>query len=276
MGFGDEIIGSGTARGARKRGKRIAFGDGRRIIWSKHAHEIFRYNPNVARPGCEGSRDLEWIAHYPGHRLYAKAVNGFWLWDDNFRAAPGEIFFDRKEHEFKRRHAGGFVVIEPHVKPTAPNKRWPFERFQSVAYELVALGYRVVQFVARDGVQIIDGAEVVATPTFRLALSLLSAAKLYIGPEGGLHHGAAAFNVKAVVIFGGFISPKITGYPSHVNLFVGDKGCGTINRPCEHCRAAMKLITVDAVLDAAFKQLKCHRQEGDPRETGLRLLAAGS
>lgn len=256
MGFGDEILGTGMARGARARGKRIAFGDGRRVIWSKYAVEIFRGNPNVARPGCEGARDLEWIAHYSGHRLYAKAVGGFWRWNETFRALPGEIFFDRQEQELKRRHGSGFIVIEPHVKSTAANKRWPHDRFQRVADELISAGHRVVQFSSRGDLPNLDNIEIVKTPTFRFALALLSAAKLYIGPEGGLHHGAAALGVKAVVIFGGFISPKLTGYPSHVNLFAGGDGCGTIGRPCEHCRAAMDKITVEQVLMAAFEQMR--------------------
>lgn len=259
MGFGDEILGSGIARGARTRGKRIAFGNGRRIIWSKHAPEIFRNNPNVARPGCEGSRDLEWIAHYPGHRLYAHAVNGLWQWNSDFRATPGEIFLDRSEKDFAEQFGYGFVLIEPHCKPSAPNKRWPFERFQTVADELKADGYRVLQFAARADVLRLKNVEIIPTPTFRMALAALSHAKLYIGPEGGLHHGAAALNVRAVVIFGGFIHPRLTGYSSHKNLFVGEEGCGTIGRICEHCRAAMAAITVDQVLSAALETMNAAR-----------------
>jgi hypothetical protein len=71
-----------------------------------------------------------------------------------------------------------------------------------------------------------------------------------------LHHAAAALGVPAVVIFGGFISPAVTGYAAHANIFTGDDlGCGNIN-PCPHCRAAMERISVDQVYGAATLQLK--------------------
>jgi hypothetical protein len=53
-----------------------------------------------------------------------------------------------------------------------------------------------------------------------------SGAALLISPEGGLHHAAAALGVRAVVIFGGFISPATTGYELHTNLFTGGQACG--------------------------------------------------
>src|SRR5580765_6261832 len=99
MGYGDELIASGLARGAAGRGKRIAFGDGRRIIWSDQSHAIFRGNPNVARPGSERESDLEWIAHYRGNRLYGLVERGRWRFRD-FVCPPGEIVFDPGELAF--------------------------------------------------------------------------------------------------------------------------------------------------------------------------------
>ena len=61
---------AGLAKGAKARGKRIAFGDGKQIIWDHHSEQIFRGNPNIARPGDEGATDLEWINYYRGNRLY--------------------------------------------------------------------------------------------------------------------------------------------------------------------------------------------------------------
>src|SRR5690349_18144596 len=92
LGFGDELMGSGIARGASRRGRRVAFGDGRRIIWHRNAHEIFRDNPNVAAPGSEGAADLEWVEHYSGRRLYCRLKAGRWEFNPDFRATPGEIF----------------------------------------------------------------------------------------------------------------------------------------------------------------------------------------
>lgn len=249
MGYGDEIMGSGMARGAAARDQRIAFGDGANIRWSTQAHLIYRGNPNVAPPGSESAADLQWVAHYKGSRAYIAGRSGDrWRFNPAFRTAPGELFFSSDELRAAERVAPSFVLIEPNVKRSAPNKQWPRERYQEVADLLRRDGIRVAQFATGP---LLRGVEPMATHDFRDALALLTRAALYIGPEGGLHHGAAALGVPAVVIFGGFISPQITGYQRHVNLFTGDDlGCGR-TAPCAHCRAAMDRISVAHVLDAA-------------------------
>lgn len=248
MGYGDELMGSGIARGAAARGKRIAFGDTHRIYWRHpHAHEIFQGNPNVAPPGSERTSDIEWVRHYSGHRLYARPGGGRWIWDYNFRAIPGEVFLTPEERAFAARLPAGLVLIEPKVKPSAPNKQWPHQRYAQLAFELVKRGYRVAQPFSASVRPLSKGVLVLPPTTFRQALAILERCILYVGPEGGLHHGAAAVGLPAVVIFGGFISPKLTGYSSHVNLAEGE-ACGTYGRICPHCAAAMNRISLDRVL----------------------------
>lgn len=252
------------------RGKRAAFGDGRRIVWAPQDYEIFRLNPNVAFPGEEAEQPrlfpskLDWIAHYRGHRLYGHVVNGRWRFVD-FECPPGEVVFDADELAFAAGLAPGragekpFIVVEPRVKPTGAcdgsNKQWPPARYAALAEALKReTGLRVVQFVPPRVAPLLAGVDVLRTPTFRHALAALTRAALYIGPEGGLHHGAAAVARPAVVIFGGFNTPRSTGYAWHENLTVGEP-CGTI-APCAHCRKAMASIGVDQVLEAALRQLQ--------------------
>lgn len=250
MGFGDEIMGSGVARGAAARGKRIAFGDGRRIIWNEqNAWSIFRGNPNVAPPGSEGCPHLEWVEHYPGKRLYHRGRTGhIWLYS-RWRATPGEIFLTASEAAFGADLRFD-VVIEPNVKKGAPNKQWGFERYEEVARQLARSGLSVAQLLGNPGQRRLENAAPILTPTFRHALAILSRAGMYVGPEGGLHHGAAAFGVPGVVVFGGFTHPRNTGYDIHENIFVGDEPCGRQD-PCPHCKAAMDSIGVDRVVHAA-------------------------
>jgi hypothetical protein len=254
MGFGDELLGAGLARGAAARGKRAALGDGNRIIWHNNAHEIFSGNPHVAAPGDEGAADIEWIEHYPGARAYARMEkNRTWCFNPAFRAVPGEIFLTEDEDRVADQVAPGFAVIEPNVKRLAPNKQWPQDRYQAVCVWLVDRGIKVIQF--DHGAFKLRGACHVRSPHFRHALALLKRAALYIGPEGGLHHGAAALNIPAIVIFGGFIAPQVTGYDDHVNLFTGtDLGCGHVDR-CSHCDDCMKRITAEQVIEAAKERL---------------------
>jgi hypothetical protein len=258
VGYGDEIMATGMARGAHARGKRIAFGDGKRIIFSPWSEQIFRGNPNIAFPGAEGARDIEWIAHHKGHRLYNSVGAGRWIWNMEFRPIPGELFFSAEELRFAEQVGSGFVVIEPYVprhKTVAKNKDWGALRYQAVSQELAAAGQRVIQFNYDATRGRLAGAQALRTPTFRHALAVLARAALYIGPEGGLHHGAAAVGIPAVVLFGGFIPPEVTGYPSHANLTGGAVACGKLTA-CSHCKQAMAAISVNKVVTAAQRYLK--------------------
>lgn len=246
---------SGMARGARRRGKRIAFGAAGRIIWDKNSEPVFRHNPNVAPPGSEGAADLEWIPYYKGHRIYNRQdkAKGRWIWNYDFRAAPGEIFLTEVEVAAGKRHGRGFVLIEPNTerwKSVAPNKDWGLAKYQAVADQLRDDGYRVAQFRHDPEQPALKGIENFRTFSFRDALALLSHARVYIGPEGGLHHGAAAVDVPAVVLFGGFIPPTVTGYAVHANLTGGASACGSLTA-CDHCKAAMAAISVEEVVAAA-------------------------
>jgi ADP-heptose:LPS heptosyltransferase len=249
MGFGDDIIGTGIAKTALRRGYRAAFGNGRKIIWGPWSEEIFRHNRNIARPGDEQADDIEWINYYKGNRHYNKLnkAGTRWIWNYEFKAKPGEIFFDVAEKEYGNNAGAFFVVIEPNVpwhKSVAPNKDWGLQRYQQVANRLLLSGHDVVQFShGRDRLQ---GVRVVKTPTFRHALAVLNRASLAVVPEGGLHHGAAALGIPAVVIFGGFVPPQVTGYAMHINLNGNAEACGSLAR-CTHCREALDRITVDEV-----------------------------
>jgi ADP-heptose:LPS heptosyltransferase len=258
MGYGDEIIGSGLARGARARGKRIAFGGGSKISWGPWCAEMFRNNPNIAPPGSEAQPDLEWINHCKGHRLYNKQVNGKWVWNYNFKVVPGEFFFDDIERGIAAQFAPGFVAIEPNVpwqKTVAPNKDWGESKYQELARRLLLQGHRLVQFKHKNSRRLIDGADIIELHKFRHVIAVLSKAALYVGPEGGMHHAAAALGVKGVVLFGGFIPPQVTGYDAHRNLTGGAEACGNY-LPCKHCQQAMANISVDEVKEAAVRQLQ--------------------
>jgi hypothetical protein len=65
-----------------------------------------------------------------------------------------------------------------------------------------------------------------------------------------MHHGAAALDVPAVVIFGAWIPPAVTGYAMHANLTGGaTTACGSL-RPCNHCRDALDAIKLTDVTQA--------------------------
>lgn len=252
MGLGDNLMATGMARGAAKRGKAIAFGDGKKVIWDTNSAQIFDRNPNIAPRDGRARSNLEWIPFYKGNRLYNTSGGDRWIWNYEFRPVPGEMFFSDRERKFAEGYAPGFVLIEPNVprwKSVAPNKQWPVWRFNEVAKWLIARGHEVAQFNYGIG-HVIVGAKQIVTPDFRKALAILRRASLFIGPEGGLHHGAAAVGIPAVVIFGGFIPPQVTGYDTHTNLTGGAEACGSFHS-CKHCQHALEKISVEEVCEAA-------------------------
>jgi ADP-heptose:LPS heptosyltransferase len=257
LGFGDDILATGLARQVPL-GKRAAFGNGRNIIWGPWSEEIFRHNPRVARPGQEAAGDLIWIDHYKGHRKYNRLdrATGRWIWNYDFKPIPGEIFLNREELELANMIGQDFIFIEPNVpwrKSVAVNKDWGLQNYQAVADRLRKNGHRVVQSLhGRDQLERVDH---IATRTFRHALAVLSRARAALLPEGGLHHGAAAFGIRAAVLFGGFIPPAVTGYDTHINFTGGATACGSLIS-CEHCRAAMKNISAEEVHQAVEKLIE--------------------
>lgn len=259
MGIGDQLMATGMARDAAKRSKRIAFGDGERIIWDHHSEMIFRGNPNIAPPGLARADNLEWIRFYRGHRIYNTQAPNRWRWNMDFRASPGEVFLSREEKQFAALFLRGSIVIEPNVpffKKCGVNKQWPIGRYHELSLRLRAAGYSIMQFTyGQHPLYQLPKAVPIRSPNFRHALAVLGRSLLYIGPEGGLHHGAAAMGIPAVVLFGGFIPPQITGYAAHTNLTGGaDEACGSLIE-CKHCLDAMQAISVDEVYAAAMELL---------------------
>lgn len=248
MGYGDQLMATGMARGAAARGKRIAFGDGMRVIWDHLSASMFKGNPNIAHPGSAGFSDIEWIPFYQGHRIYNvhDHAGDRWIWNKQFKARPGEIFLTQEEQSWAKQFGKGHIVIEKEVnlvKLGVINKQWDKDRYDKVAKHLTQAGHRIVSLEGK-------------APTFRHAVAALSNAALYIGPEGGLHHGAAAVGIPSVVIFGSWIPPQVTGYKTHANLTGGaDFFCGNF-QPCKHCKASLDNIKVEEVINAAEQHLK--------------------
>ena len=264
MGYGDEIIATGLARGLRDQGKLAAFGDGKRILWGPWCEEMFRNNPNIAHPSMAHQTNLVWIKHYKGARLYnvQSADKKQWIWNYGFKVKPGEFFFDEAERariEYTRQSLRDFVVIEPNVpwqKSVAPNKDWGEEKYEQLCQRLQSNGVQVLQFLHKNTRRRLTGVATMQLEKFRDVIGTLSLAKLYIGPEGGMHHASAAVGVDAVVLMGGFIPPLVVGYDGHTNLTGETKACGNI-QTCSHCIEAMKRISVDQVFEAAMAKLQC-------------------
>jgi hypothetical protein len=244
MGWGDELMAAGLAAHAVREagpsaGRCAILGvDGRR-----RQHDAWKDDPLVAKPGETAGVD---IVNGPGARPYIDR------WDN--AARRWHFRTDWRPYGFRPRlvlsqaeiaigeelRAGGrYMTIEPNINPiNSPNKDWGFDRWQEVVNRLP--GVRFVQCLGPDS-RPLHGVHHLKTDDFRQAAGVVLRAALHVGPEGGLHHAAAAFGTPAVIVFGGFVSPAVTGYPDHHNLGSG-AACGKFD-PCPECRAALDGIT---------------------------------
>jgi ADP-heptose:LPS heptosyltransferase len=236
---------SGHARVAQRTDPRKV-----RIMYQgRHAwDEIWRNNPRIATLDEEGDFQLLYAKHpRTNMRAYhtAKAPTR-WTYNLDFRPEVGEIYLTEAERAFGAQHAGR-VIIEPHIKAGAsPNKQWGWARWNKLAWLLSGAGIRVTQ-LGPNTTELLDGADFIATPTFRMAAAVLATAHAACLPEGATHHAAAALGIPAVVIFGGYIAVETTGYSIHRNLGVSvGEACG-MRLPCKHCAVEMAKITPERV-----------------------------
>ena len=133
------------------------------------------------------------------------------------------------------------------------NKDWGIQNWLSLINKLKN-DYLIIQS-KHTQTKKIDGIFIPQELDFRLACALLKEVDFYVGPEGGFGHVAAALNKKAVLYFGGWISPDVIGYEFHENIYYEDKQspCGVKLKPCEHCSKARVVITADLFLEHIYK-----------------------
>lgn len=256
MGYGDEIMASGVAQRVFDADPSMPVAICDRIGYPRW-HELWYGNPVIATPQhIAQGKAYHVINNGVGCRPYIQypftAQRGMQFTDWQARDHVGRIYLTDDELAFGRMvraQVGPFVMVEPDVKrESTPNKNWGREKFQSVIAAIPGLTF--VRAHGREA-EPLPGVHSVQTRTFRESCGILAASDGLLGTEGGMHHAAAALGKPAVVIFGGFISPRTTGYATHVNI--ADRGpCSPCGRwmPCDHCQKAMALITVDRVVRA--------------------------
>lgn len=246
MGIGDELMIAGEAR------RRAAGRERKYLILDKHGapkwHWVWAGNPHVARPGEPHDEVLP--GYVDRRRPYLAGADSMRYTFREYRPAPAQIALDLHGRTLAS-HAAGAVVFNPSVKRGAsPNKDWGLENWKALVAR--GVGLRWLQ-LWEPGTPRVKGAEAIETATPLEAFAVLSGARAAVVHEGALHHAAAAFGVPAVVVRGGFISPRVTGYAGQVDLYEDSNawplGCGK-RIPCSHCHAAMKAITPERVLAA--------------------------
>ena len=253
MGFGDDIMSTAYVEALKDEFPNDKFVMGNPDTQTMHWSEVFENHPLMLQKHEKHQGELVFIPDYPGRRQYidyAKCGNGRFAFNKDFAAPVGKIYFSEKEQAQIEELKGNFVVIEPNVKGevSANNKDWGFKNWQEVINRTIGkVGWLQV---GAPG-PILNGVWKRPTDRFRGAMVILAASRGFVGTDGGLHHAAAALGKPAVVVWGGYTSPKQLGYNGHFNVVSPGEvrtssGCGSLG-PCDHCRDAMEAISVGVV-----------------------------
>jgi hypothetical protein len=217
MGWGDELMVTGHVREMQRKDPRKV-----RVVYERPRwHEAWENNPRIAL--VEEKGDFQVYEPRQGYlRPYmTEKTESRWHWKP-YRPPRGELYFSAEEKRFGEKHAGQ-IIIEPRIKPGAsPNKDWGQARWKELVRLATERGLKLAQ-VGPHGKYRLPGVSLIVTSTMRLAAAVLAQARAAVLPEGGLHHVCAAVGTSAVVIFGGFISPEVTGYEEQTSLYERDE-----------------------------------------------------
>ena len=279
MGYGDDLLVTSLAAKIKKQfpERQIVIG----IAEKNHAFHspIYENNPNIADcRNLDNDKPIHLIDYHELNRPYIdydKSIPNNYVWR-NFKPIPGEIYFSDQEkieakkivseakkfwkdnHNKKFRNIIFLETSSTKINDTQfsfkhQNKDWGIQNWISLINKLKN-DYLIIQS-KHTQTKKIDGIFIPKELDFRLACALLKEVDIYVGPEGGFGHVAAALNKKAVLYFGGWISPDVIGYEFHENIYYEDKQspCGVKLKPCEHCSKAREVITPDLFLEHIYK-----------------------
>lgn len=249
MGLGDEIMALGEADALYEQtGQPVSIVN---ELGSPRFSPIWINSPSISPTAAVKLNNSAGNRPYIKHWKHRQAV-----FNVNYRPRAGKICLTEQEKAFYRPEKP-YIVVAPSVKKNASaNKNWGESRWEktlTLLQEGLKEPIHVVQLLADQRETPIKGAMGIPTPDVRLAAAVISGAKLVLCNEGGNHHMAASFGVPAVVIFGSFIPPEVTGYKIHANICVETEHgyCGKFD-PCHICQKSLSKITPELVASLAI------------------------
>jgi len=278
MGFGDEIMATAFAKIEKEKypDRQVVVGNYK----TKQALDsrVFFNNPNISDPkNLDENKIVHFVDHNNSNRPYIdwqKSTDHKYYWNLNHRAIPGELYFDKQEISEAQNvitEAGAFwkssntaehkgiIFIETSKiakikSKCGENQSWGFKKWDKTVENLKE-NYLIIN-PTHDNSHNHKGI-FSYNCSFRVACAIMQSCNLYLGPEGGFAHAAAALSKPGVVVYGGWIPPQVIGYAFHENLYVDIEGspCGIRDKECDHCKECMELITVDNVIKAVERNI---------------------
>lgn len=281
MGLGDDIMTTAFAKIEKEKfpERQVVVGDFKKKIVFESI--VFNNNPNITqRSELDESKPIHFIDNHPLNRPYidwekTSTISKNYFWNLNFKAIPGQIYLTDNEkkqaqviinlaknywNDKSTKNYKKIIFIEPSSTKINDdqfyykhkNKDWGIDNWKKLS-SLLGDEYLIIQSVHED--QNLLPNVFSCNIDFRIACALLKVVDLYIGPEGGLGHAAAALSKPAILIFGGWIHPSVTGYDFHENIYVEieNSPCGALSFECDHCKVCMRQISIAKIIRSLNK-----------------------
>ena len=281
MGYGDDLLITGFAAEEKKKypERQVIIGN----LKKKNASHsiIYDNNPNISDcRNLDKNKPIHLIDYHQENRPYIDYLNSTskkYIWNYNYKAKPGQLFFSEKENndaskilqqaldfwnlKNRKKEPRAIIFIETTSTKTEHknfsikhlNKSWSQDSWIKLVDKLKN-DYLFINSVHDHSIEI-EGIFSPDNMDFRMACSIMNKCDMYVGPEGGFSHVAGALRKKAVVYYGGWITPDVIGYDFHENLYFEDSKspCGLYREKCDHCENARQIITVKHFEDKILK-----------------------
>ena len=273
MGLGDDIMITGIVEQEHIKhpDKQIVIGSLKRNLIFDSL--VYLNNPKITPSDkINKNKPVHFIDYNDENRFYInyeKCDHNNLAWRTDFKPIPGRMYFSKteisdaksilkkanifwsKKAEIKHK---GIIFFESYSTKNnhefytykMKNKNWGEKNWTRLIDRLKDK-YLIIQSVHGEAKKI-DGVFYSENEfDFRTACAVLNNCDMYLGNEGGFGHAAAALNKKALIYFGGWISPQSTGYAMHENIYYNDltSPCGAVGYLCDHCDKARESITVE-------------------------------
>jgi len=229
---------------------------GHKIIVETRWPELFQNNPNADwvtdRHIKTTGRHIKPKYHVDGNTdvpIYRQIMSRVGSDREGFPEmflAPDEIAEIEEVFPFE------FATICPKGKTTfcANRKEWGLENFQGLRDLMPEVSFLQVGIPSDPLLKnVTDGRYLTARQT----AAAMRRSHFFVGLEGGLMHLAKAVGCRAVIIYGGFIRPEISGYDENLNIYapVDCSPCFHSDYSHDECTTmdCMKAITPEMVLE---------------------------
>ena len=258
MGWGDYIMTTGIVRRLKRQNPNLQILVKEPFNKTRQYRDIFYKNPFIVNTDTINEK----FPHIKIPRVLA-GVNDESkqkiIWSPERVAEVGDFYVKKEETDFaeknikiitehwkakNQKQPKGIIFISDTAKRNmiidkkivyydhAVNKEWgekKWHRFISITSEdYILLKTSNIEEKHVDGLYSI-------MCDFRTTFSIMKKCDFYIGNEGGLSHLWAITRKKALVFFGHWIPPYVTGYSFHLNLSTNlNDHCGSLKK-CKEC-----------------------------------------